>query len=238
MQQASVCTSCGRQNPPGQQFCGGCGARLFSGGQQQPYGAQQVYSCPRCGQSITHGVTFCGSCGTPLNWPGQQQMQAPPLSQQQPQGLSQQAHGGGKAAKTKGDLVASNHTILPCEDVIVRAVQFFTNEKWALQTQSARIATFVGTPRVSAGGIILYLVLIFGGVLLCFTFIGAFLGVPMIIAGIVLGIRTGLRMRGISGRQNLVVTANPLAQGTEVVITYPNRAKNTVSRFLSLLPTA
>jgi hypothetical protein len=87
-----VCPSCGRQNPQGQQFCGGCGARLFSGGQQQPYGAQQAYSCPRCGQLVAHGVKFCGGCGMPLNWPTQQQIQSVPVYPQQPQGVSQQTY--------------------------------------------------------------------------------------------------------------------------------------------------
>lgn len=73
-QQTSVCSSCGKQNPWGQQFCGTCGARLF-GGQQQAYGLQQTYSCSKCGQAVAQGVNFCGSCGTPLNWPAQKQPQ-------------------------------------------------------------------------------------------------------------------------------------------------------------------
>jgi hypothetical protein len=219
MQQALVCTSCGRQNPQGQQFCGACGARLFSGGQQQPYGSQQMYSCPRCGQAVAHGLKFCGSCGTPLSWPGQQQMQVSPSYQQQPPGLSQQTQYSVKPTKTKAGLVLSLHTILPCEEVILRAVPFFTGEKWRPQTQSARIATFVGRPPIPWGLIFLMII----GFL--------FFILPGIIIYVVV-IRRVIRF------QNIVVTANPIAQGTEVVVTYPSHAKKMASRFLGLLPPA
>jgi len=219
MQQTLVCSSCGRQNPGGQQFCGACGARLFSAAQQQPYRPQQMYSCPRCGQTAAPGLKFCGSCGTPLNWPGQQQIQAPPLYQQQPPGLSQQTQDRGKAAKTKAGLVLSSHTILPCEEVIMRAVQFFTGEKWRPQTQSARIATFVGRPPIPWGLIFLMII----------GFICA------IIPGIIIYV---VVIRRVIRFQNIVVTANPITSGTEVVVTYPSHAKKMASRFLDLLPTA
>ena len=73
------------------------------------------------------------------------------------------------------ETVSNGKTSLPPEEVIVRAVQFFTGERWRPQTQSARIATFIGRPRVGAmlwlatvlgllffviPGLILYLVLV------------------------------------------------------------------------------
>ena len=45
------------------------------------------------------------------------------------------------------DLIANTQTSLPPEEVMVRAVQFFTNENWRAQSQTNRIATFVGLPR-------------------------------------------------------------------------------------------
>jgi class 3 adenylate cyclase/predicted ATPase len=48
-----ICNACGTQNPPGQKFCGECGATLVSG-------------CPACGRENPPGQKFCGDCGTLL----------------------------------------------------------------------------------------------------------------------------------------------------------------------------
>jgi hypothetical protein len=45
-------------------------------------------------------------------------------------------------------LVANKKTSLSAEDVIVRAVQFFSPEKWRATSQSGRAATFQGKPRI------------------------------------------------------------------------------------------
>ena len=92
MRQTIACSRCGRQNDPSYKFCGGCGGRLFSGGQQQVSGPQQMYACPRCGQTNIHGAKFCGGCGTPLGGPTQQRVQPAPIYPQQVQGISQQTH--------------------------------------------------------------------------------------------------------------------------------------------------
>lgn len=47
------CVSCGHDNPPGQKFCGECGARV-------------QLTCPSCQTSNPPGQKFCGECGTPL----------------------------------------------------------------------------------------------------------------------------------------------------------------------------
>ncbi len=237
MQQTLVCSSCGRQNPLGQQFCGACGARLFSGG-QQPYQQQQTYSCPRCGKVIAPGLKFCGSCGTPLNWPGQQSMQATQFYQQQPHAqppfqyqppvqspyqqqsaaMSQQIQHKAKQTKTKAGLLLSSYTVLPCEEVILRAIQFFTGEKWRTQTQSARVATFQGRPPFPIGSLIIMIIFI-----------------ETIIVPIIMYV---MIIRKVIRFQNIVVTANPIAQGTEVVVTYPSHAKKMAVKFLGLLPTS
>ncbi|WP_342739464.1 AAA family ATPase [Bradyrhizobium sp. B117] len=47
------CPSCGRVNPEGRKFCGGCGAPLF-------------FRCPACGADNPSGKKFCGDCGAQL----------------------------------------------------------------------------------------------------------------------------------------------------------------------------
>jgi hypothetical protein len=115
------------------------------------------------------------------------------------------------------DLVASAQTSLGAEDVIVRGVQFFTNEKWRPTTQSSRICTFQGRPPVPIGSILLMIVLLFT------TLIG---GIIMY----VVVVRKAIRF------QNLVVTANPAKAYCEVTVTYPKHAKKLVDRFMGLLP--
>jgi NMD protein affecting ribosome stability and mRNA decay len=60
MEQMVKCANCGTPNPPGQQFCGKCGAKLVS--EAQP----QRIKCPNCGFMNIPGQQFCGSCGARL----------------------------------------------------------------------------------------------------------------------------------------------------------------------------
>jgi len=117
------------------------------------------------------------------------------------------------------DLVATRQTTLPGEEVIVRAVQFFTNEKWRPQTQSERIATFMGRPPIPWG-------------LLLLTIIGF---ICFIVPGVIMYI---LVVRRMIRFQNLVVTVSPAKAGTDVNVTYPKHAKKLVDRFMGLLPSA
>jgi len=48
-----ICPSCGTDNPPGQKFCGECGAPLAA-------------TCPSCGSTNPPGQKFCGECGAAL----------------------------------------------------------------------------------------------------------------------------------------------------------------------------
>jgi class 3 adenylate cyclase/tetratricopeptide (TPR) repeat protein len=48
------CPGCGSENPPGQRFCGECGARLAS-------------MCAACGAANAPAQKFCGECGAPLS---------------------------------------------------------------------------------------------------------------------------------------------------------------------------
>jgi hypothetical protein len=113
--------------------------------------------------------------------------------------------------------VANGKTNLPPEEVIIRAVQFFTGERWRPQTQSARIATFVGRPKISA---VLWLSTVLG--LMCF-----------VIPGIIL---YWVMIRKAYAFQNIVVTANPILGGSDVLITHSPQVADLVQSFLAVLP--
>src|SRR5256885_11395519 len=53
--QSSTCGRCGRSNPPGARFCGGCGAAL-----------SQALACPACGARASLEQDFCTACGSAL----------------------------------------------------------------------------------------------------------------------------------------------------------------------------
>jgi hypothetical protein len=115
------------------------------------------------------------------------------------------------------ELVANTKTSLQGEEVIVRAVQFFSSGKWRTQSQSARIATFAGRPPIPIGMLIL-------------TFIGfVFFIVPGIIMYFVV-------IRKMMQLQNIVVTVNPISGGSDVVVKYAKHAKKLVDGFLQSLP--
>jgi len=114
------------------------------------------------------------------------------------------------------NLTASTQTSLSCEEVITRAIQFFTTEKWRATTQSSRNATFEGRPPIPIGSIIFMF-------LLLFTVIGFFIMYFLVV-------------RKMYRFQNLVVTTTPIEKGTEVVITYPSYAKKLVKQFIDSLP--
>ena len=115
------------------------------------------------------------------------------------------------------NLVTKGKTTLDSKEVIVRSVQFFSTEKWRTKSQSDRIATFEGMPKIP-------------WFLLFLTFL-AFLA--FIIPGLILWF---LVIRKARKFQNLVVTANPIAEGTEVVVQHPKDAKRLVRRFVDALP--
>ncbi len=115
------------------------------------------------------------------------------------------------------DLVANKHTALPPEEIMVRAVQLFTNENWRAQSQTNRIATFVGVPNIPWVHIILALLLT-----ACFV-------VPGLIYYI-------LVIRKLRRLQNIVVTTTPKDVGCDVVVTYPGHAQRLVDSFFATLP--
>jgi hypothetical protein len=56
------------------------------------------------------------------------------------------------------DKVATGKTSLASEEVIVRAVQFFSTEKFRVSSQSGRMATFDGKPPIPWGMLFLTMI--------------------------------------------------------------------------------
>ena len=117
------------------------------------------------------------------------------------------------------DLTLTRSTPLPPEEVLVRAVQFFTNERWRAQSQTNRIATFVGMGRVLWTQIVLALLL-----MMCF-----------VIPGVIYYVVVIAKMRRL---QNIVVTTTPRDAGCDVVVTYPSHAQKMVDAFFASIPSA
>lgn len=115
------------------------------------------------------------------------------------------------------DIVTQGQTSLSAEDVIVRAVQFFSTENWRPTSQSTRTATFQGRPPIPWFMVLLTIV--------------AFMA--CVVPGIVMYI---LVIRKMIRFQNLVVTANAISGGSEVVLQYPPAAERLAARFLEALP--
>jgi len=117
------------------------------------------------------------------------------------------------------DLVATRYASLPPEEVLVRAVQFFTNEKWRAQSQTNRVSTFVGVIRIPWFQILLAILLMF-----C-----------LILPGVIYYFVVISKMRRL---QNIVVTTTPKGAGCDVVVTYPPHAQRMVDAFFGAVTTS
>lgn len=115
------------------------------------------------------------------------------------------------------DLVTNGRTSLSSEEVIVRAVQYFSTQKWRATSQSTRIATFEGKPPIPWFMLLLTII----GFLCC------------LVPGIIMYIMV---IRKVYRFHNIVVTANPITNGTDVSVSYPKNAGKLVDGFLSALP--
>jgi hypothetical protein len=115
------------------------------------------------------------------------------------------------------DIVVNKNTSLPCEEVVVRAVQFFSTSNWQVTSQGNRAVTLKGRVPIPIGLILLTII----GYLCC------------VVPGIILYIALVRKLRKF---QNLVVTANPTANGSDVSITHPKDAGKLVAKFLAALP--
>ena len=114
-------------------------------------------------------------------------------------------------------ITAQSKTTLAGQEVIIKAIHFFTSERWRTQSQTERGATFVGRPRIP-------------WILIFFTFIAfCFFIIPGIIMYILV-IRKAYRF------QNIVITTSPIDNATDVSITCSKNAKKIVQQFLLTLP--
>ena len=114
------------------------------------------------------------------------------------------------------DKISNGKTSLSAEEVIVRAVQFFSTEKFKATSQSGRTATFEGRPPIPWGMLLLTIL----GFIMC------------IVPGVIMYIMV---IRKMYRFYSLVVTASPIAGGTEVSVTYPDFAGKLVPRFIGAL---
>jgi len=115
------------------------------------------------------------------------------------------------------DLTINISTTLPSDDVMVRAVQFFTNERWRAQSQNSRIATFVGVPKTPVVKILIMMFLLF------------FFVFPGLIYYLIV-------VRSLRKLQNIVVTTTPGNGECYVLVSYPKDAQKIVDGFAAALP--
>jgi hypothetical protein len=113
--------------------------------------------------------------------------------------------------------VYSLRTTLAPEDVVVRAVQYFSTTKWRSSGQSGRTATFEGMPPIPW----VHITLMFLAFAAC------------VLPGIVYYFFVIQKLRRF---QNLVVAATPVPGGSEVVINYPSFASSLVTEFTKNMP--
>ena len=112
----------------------------------------------------------------------------------------------------------TNHvTTLDAEEVIVRAVQFFSTEKWKVTSQSKRSVTLEG--KVPVPWFMLLLMII--GFMVC------------ILPGIVLYILVYKKMNRFF---HIIVSVTPASEGTEVCVQHPKEANKLALEFIEALP--
>jgi hypothetical protein len=125
--------------------------------------------------------------------------------------------GNNQFLTTMADSVFNKQTSLSGEEVVTRAVQFFSTESWRTTSQSPRAATFEGKPPIPWFMMLLTII----GYLCC------------VVPGIIMYVLVVKKLRRF---QNIVVTTTSMNKGTEVVVTYPSHAKKLAGRFLNALP--
>jgi hypothetical protein len=64
--QGPICPHCAHENPPGNAFCGQCGASLDSDLETTIALQTQTLACSKCGHLSAPGKKFCTQCGAPL----------------------------------------------------------------------------------------------------------------------------------------------------------------------------
>ena len=114
-------------------------------------------------------------------------------------------------------IITNKDTSLGGEEVIVRAVQFFSTEKWRITTQTSRSVTFQGRPRIP-------------WFMICLTILGFFI---CLLPGIILYVWV---IRKMYGFVQLVITVSPISGGSQICIQSPKTANKLVNKFVEALP--
>ena len=124
-----------------------------------------------------------------------------------------------------------SQTILQREEVISEAVRFFTAKEWMIQTQTAGAVTFRRENIIPWGGFATLVI----GALFCLTFVGAIIGIPLAVVGIIRVVRAKHRLQWFG--RNLVITVSSLKENTRVTITYDRRlgTEKLVNQFIETL---
>jgi hypothetical protein len=112
------------------------------------------------------------------------------------------------------ELLVTKTTAMKPADVMFRAVQFFTAERWRVQSQNGSIATFIGMPRLHWLQMSLAVLLT-----LC-----------LVIPGI---IYYAVAIRRQRREQSIAVTTNPRGERCLVMVTYPPGAESLMTSFLA-----
>ena len=111
----------------------------------------------------------------------------------------------------------SQKTTLKPNEVITRAIHFFSTSKWILHSQSSTIVTFRGKSNIGCSPVLVTMVLLIFAVipgLIYFYYVRTHL--PMV---------------------NIVVSANDIdSKGSEVIVSYPQYEDKRVKEFISTLP--
>ena len=115
------------------------------------------------------------------------------------------------------DIVITERTSLPGEELTTRAIQFFSTQNWRVTSQSARAVTFEGRTPIPW----FHMLCVILGFMFC------------VVPGLILYFTLIKKVRRF---QNIVVTASPVEGGTDVSITHPPHAKGLVKKFLAALP--
>lgn len=112
------------------------------------------------------------------------------------------------------DLRVTKTTAMKPADVMVRAVQFFTAERWRVQSQNGSIATFIGMPKLHWLQMSLAVLLT-----LC-----------LVIPGV---IYYTVALRKQRREQSIAVTTNPRGERCLVMVTYPPGTEKMMTSFLA-----
>lgn len=112
------------------------------------------------------------------------------------------------------DLLVTKTTAMQPADVMIRAVQFFTAERWRVQSQNGSIATFIGMSRPHWLQMSLTVLLT-----LC-----------LVVPGV---IYYAFAIRRQRREQSIAVATNPRGERCLVMVTYPPGTEKLMTSFLA-----